>query len=198
MSFSLKSKEESNSSTNAKPRIEWQTPGIFDNVKITEIKQGKSSIKGSPYIQMMTIGVNGEIGNSSKMYLSTTPSEGKTRSAWDVTAGNLVDLIIATKNISRTEAEAISLVPDNEPSVEKQHEMLVHKLSTLLVGHPFRAKFKGEQSKEGGIVYATLDRVETMNIPKEASRLRFDSKYDIKMFNQEVEQAAQKVDGLPF
>lgn len=199
MSYSLKSKENvSGGSANAKPRIDWQTPGIYENVRISEIKYGKSAIKGSPYVQLMTIGANNEVGSSSKMYLNTVASEGKTRCAWDITAGNLADLIVATHNIPRTEAELIDLVPDNEPDVAKQHEMLVHKLSTLLCNRPFRAKFKGEQPKENGLVFATLDRVETMNIPKEASRLRFDSKYDIKMFGQEAVEAEKAKDDLPF
>lgn len=197
MSYSLKGKEkgEPSKSANEKPRIEWQTPGIWDNVRISEIKQGKSSIKGSPYIQLMTIGANNEVGTSSKMYLNMIPSEGKTRSAWDVTCDNIVELLMATHNISRSEAEAMDdLVPDNEPNVDKQREILVLKLSTLLVDRPFRAKFKGEQTKENGIVYATLDRVETMNIPRVTTRLRFDPSKDIKMFNQPVESG----DGLPF
>jgi len=191
MSYSLKSKEEkSSSSASAKPRIDWQTPGIYDNIRVTEVKYGKSSIKGSPYVQLMTIGENNEVGNSSKMYLNTVPSEGKTRSAWDVTAGNIVDLIVATHNISRTQAENIDL-PSND-------EELVHKLSTLLCDRPFRGKFKGEQTKEGGLVYASLDRVESMNIPKETTRLRFDSKYDIKMFNSEPVAAPSQAGDLPF
>ena len=128
---------------------------------------------------------------------------GKKTAAWDITARNINDLICCTHNISRDEAKAIELVSSNETNQEKQISMLVDKLSSLLVGRPFRAKFKGEQTKEGGTVFSTLDRVESMNVPSVATGLKFNLDKDIKMFlspdkvNSSIGTAV-KNDDLPF
>jgi len=185
MSFSLK-QEEGTQSTSKYP--EYQKPGIYENVKITEIKFGRSSVKQSPYILMSTLGQNGEVGKSNRMWLTTEKSANpdgslKPQTGWSITAKNIVDLICATSDMPRSQAEAIELVPSKEENIEKQYESLVNTVSELLIGKPFRGKFKGEESATGTI-YATLDKVESMNIPKQVSGLRWNPEYDIKKFAQ--------------
>jgi len=185
MSFNLK-QDENATNSNGSPRVEYQKPGIYDNVVITEVVLGKSSHKGSPFIQLKTLGQNGEVGKSSPMYLSTTVGENKKMTAWDMTKRNISDLILATNDISKQEVESIEFVPMNTTAtLQEQHEMVAQKVSTLLVGKPFRAKFKGEQA-QSGTIFATLDRVESMQVPKVATGLRFDEKNgtDIKLFVQ--------------
>lgn len=189
MNFSLK-QDENTTNSNGSPRVEYQKPGIYDNVRVTEVILGKSTIKGSPFIQLKTVGQNGEVGRSTSMYLNTTIGEGKKMAAWDMTKKNIADLILATNNISKQEIETIELVPANTTeSVEKQYEMLAQKVSSLIVGKPFRAKFKGEQSQTGTI-FATLDKAENMQVPKLASSLRFNEATDIKLFEQSVSAPA--------
>lgn len=194
MSFNLKSEESKSVNINKKETKLYQKPGIYDNVRISEVLFGKSTIKGTPYIRLKTLGQNGEEGASPFMYLSTTKSAGKQTAAWNITARNLQELVVATSNMSKADAEAIHLVPDNEPDINKQYEMLVENVSKLLVGKVFRAKFKGEQSKENGIIYATLDKVESMNIPREVTSLKFNAEYDIKLYN--VQATSQPEDAL--
>lgn len=173
MSFNLKDAEEKQSGTT------YQKVGIYDNVKITNVLLDKSTVKQSPYIKLVTQGPNGEIGSSSAMYISNTKSEGKKTTAWAITAANLVNLITATQNCSDEEAK--TMINVDTP------EQLVNKVSALLVGKPFRAKFKGEEAKNGsGTVYATLGQVESMKIPKEGSSLRFNPEKDIKKYEGPV------------
>jgi len=178
--FSLKQKNEEN-------KVTYQKPGIYDNVVITDIILGKSSWKGSPFIQMNTKNENGDVGRSSKMYLNTVPSEGKEKSAWDVTSKNIIELVVATNNISNKEAEEIQLVTTQSESQDAQYEDLVKNLKNLLLNKPFRGKFKGEQTKENGLIYSSLDKAESMNVPKLTSSLRFDETKDIKLFQPVTE-----------
>ena len=200
MNFNLNVDDSTNETSN---NVSYQKAGVYDNVKITEIISGKSNVKQTPYIRMKTINQNGEVGQSAYMYLSSEIGEGKKMSGWHMTARNINDLIVATHNISRDEAKAIELAPSNEPNDEKYISMLINKLSSLLVGRPFRAKFKGEQTKEDGTIFATLDRVESMNVPSEVSGLKFNKDKDLKMFispdkvNSSIGTAV-KNDDLPF
>ncbi len=186
MSFNLKPEEGQEVMA---PRVNYQRPGIAENVMIDEIEFGKSSVKQSPYIRIKTVGQHGELGKSPFMWLTTekgTNLDGtpKKTTGWAITAKNITDLICATHNdMSRQDAEAIELIPANAPDdKDRQCEMLVAKLSTLLVGKPFRAKFKGEQSQPNGTIFATMDKVESMSIPKSMSSLRFNETNDIKLF----------------
>lgn len=200
MNFSLNVDDSSNEMSN---NVSYQKPGVYENVKVTEIISGKSNVKQTPYIRIKTVNQNSEVGQSAYMYLSSEKGEGKKTASWDITARNINDLICCTHNISKDEAKAIELAPSNEPNLEKQISMLVDKLSSLLVGRPFRAKFKGEQTKEGGVIFSTLDRVESMNVPSVATGLKFNPDKDIKMFlspdsvNSSIGTAV-KNDDLPF
>lgn len=206
--FNLNDAPESN--VNNSDKKSYQKPGIYDNVVISGVTLGKSSLRNIPYLELQTVGPNGELGKSNRMWLSTTIGKNmdgtdKKTSGWGVTARNLIMILEATHNITREEAKAIQLVPENETNLEKQHAMLVNKVSTLLIGRPFRAKFKGEQSKprpDGtpGLVFATLDLVESMNVPKDQSTLRFDTNRDIKLYEglDNVTTDPQPVNTNPF
>lgn len=195
MSFNLNDAPASNVPT-VSTKI-YQKPGIAENVKISEVTLGKSSLNSVPYMELTTIGENGEIGKSNRMWLSTQIGKNndgtlKKTSGWGVTARNIVELIMATHNITEEEAKAIELVPNDAPKeTEGDKEMLrnilIKKVASLLVGRQFRAKFKGKQAKpredgSTGTIFATMDLVESINVPKAESKLRFDPSRDIEMY----------------
>ena len=96
MNFSLNVDDSSNEMSN---NVSYQKPGVYENVKVTEIISGKSNVKQTPYIRMKTVNQNGEVGQSAYMYLSSEKGEGKKIAAWDITARNINDLICCTHNI---------------------------------------------------------------------------------------------------
>lgn len=167
--FDLKEANESQVST-----VNYQKVGVYDNVKITEVVLAETSVNKVPYIELKTIGQNGEVGRSNKMFLSTDVKPGKTTSAWAITARNIVDLLVNTHNITRDEAKAMIAV-DNA-------QQLVTKLSALLIGKPFRAKFKGEEGQKPGVIYPTMDITESMQVPAAETRLSFNPDRDIKKY----------------
>ena len=176
-----------------KNTIDYQKPGIYDNVIITEVVAEKSSVKAVPYLKLVTKGTNGEVGSSARMFLSTVVGEGKKTSAWAITARHLVDLLKATNNVD--EATAKSMI-----NVENEQQ-LISKVSALLVGKPFRAKFKGEEGQKGGI-FAVLSLVESMQVDKAASSLKFSIEKDIKKYEgpktTEAPTSAAVNSDLPF
>lgn len=148
----------------------YQKPGIA-NITITGVVLEETSKNQVPYIKITTKSDSGDLGFSGKMFLSTEVKEGKKTSGWAITARNLVDIIVASHNI--TEDEAKATIKASNPTE------LVNKLSATLVGKKLRAKFKGEKAPSG-VVYASMDRVESLNVPVEATSLRFDPERDIK------------------
>ena len=154
----------------------YQKPGIYENVVIDTITNGESQ-KGNKYIQMTTVGAKGEIGRSPQMYL--------TEAAWPMTARNLIDLIMSTNNVTEDEAKSMIKV-ENETQ-------LAAKLSAILIGKKFRAKFKGEQSSTGTI-FAQLGGSESMKIAAEDSKLFFNEMKDIKKYEGtlQVKEATMK------
>lgn len=176
MEFNLNSAADNN--TNEK---QYQKIGIYDNVKITSITSAINS-NGNKYIQMETVGENGEVGRTQQMYV--------TEKAWPITARSLVNLSMAINNISEEEAKANA----NFSSLEQ----LSAKLSATLVGKPFRGKFKGEESSRGTII-AQLDSrygVESMQVPREQTKLRFNPDKDVRKYVQP--QVVQASSDMPF
>lgn len=175
--------------------VNYQKVGVYENIKITEVILAETSKAKVPYIELKTIGQNGEVGRSNKMFLSTDTKPGKTTSAWAITARNIVDLLVNTHNITRDEAKALIAVD----SVQQ----LVNKLSALLVGKPFRAKFKGEEGQKPGLIYPTLDITESMQVKAEETRLSFDPIRDIKKYQGPQPTVVESInishiDDLPF
>jgi hypothetical protein len=149
----------------------YQKPGIYENVVIDTISNGESK-SGKKYIQMTTVGEKGELGRSPQMYL--------TDAAWPMTARNFTDLLISTHNCTEDEAKAMIKV-ENETQ-------LAAKLSALLIGRKFRAKFKGEESSTGTI-FAQLGGSESMQVPASDTRLFFNEVKDIKKYEGTLQTA---------
>lgn len=170
----------------------YQRPGISENVKISKAYLDKTLTNQVSYLQLETVGADNEIGKSSRMFLSTDRKEGKKSSAWAVTARNLTDLIMATHNVSEEEAQNMIKV-DNM-------DQLVTKVSAILVGRPFRAKFKGVETAKGALI-AELAGVESMKVPANETRLRYDVNRDVVKFQGQrpMEAIPQAGDSdLPF
>lgn len=150
----------------------YQTPGI-DEVTFTEVLLEKTKANSVPFIKLVTKNSNGDIGNSSQMFLSTEIKPGKTMAAWNVTARNLVDILMSAHDCD--EATAKGMI------VAQSEEDLKNKLAARLVGRKVRAKFKGETSQKGNI-FAILAQTESVKVPAEQSRLKFDKSRDITAF----------------
>lgn len=188
MSFNLNDAPEK--STNS--GTQYQRPGIAENVKITEAVLLQTQANNVDYMELRTVSGDGAVGKSSKMFLSTETKPGKKMSAWSVTSRNIVDLIMATHNVDEQTAKGMLNVSSKEE--------VVSKVATLLVGRPFRGKFKGEESSNGK-TYASLDTVESMQVPTDQSRLKFDPSRDIKKYVPYTANAAEAVNAgsdLPF
>lgn len=169
----------------------YQKPGI-SNITITGVVLEETSVNKVPYIKLTTKSDTGDLGQSGKMFLSTDVKEGKKTSGWAITARNLVDIISAAHGVSDDEAKQ-SIKASNVTE-------LVNKLSAKLVGQKLRAKFKGETG-EKGIIFATMDRVESLSIPESESKLKFDKDRDIKPYTgTTVQMTAEdaKQPDLPF
>lgn len=165
---------------------QYQKPGIYDNVKITSVEL-KVSGTGKNFLFFNTVGANGEVGKSSSLWL--------TDAAWPVTARTLTDLLVATHNIPETDAK-------NMIAVGTPQELLA-KVSALLVGKPFRAKFKGEETSRGAVI-AVYSNCESMTIAAADTKLWYNADKDIKKY-EGTAQAAPAVmnpssdnDSLPF
>lgn len=177
MNFDLSAASEKKQSTTTT----YQKPGIYDNVKIASADL-KVTANGTSFLQFNTVGSNGEVGKSTPLYLTTA--------AWPVTARRIVDLLVATHNVSDNEAKAMISVETNQ--------QLLAKTSALLVNRPFRAKFNGEETAKGSII-AVLDGAESMSVLPENTKLWFSEK-SIKKYQGTVttESSTPQVDPLPF
>lgn len=184
--FDLKEKSEKNTGPI------YQRPGVSENVKISKVSIEKTLTNQVPYLQLETVGSGGEVGKSSRMFLSTDKKEGKKSSAWAVTARNLTDLITSTHNVSEDDASAMIKVDTTD--------QLLAKVSAILVGRPFRAKFKGTETARGAVI-AELAGVESMNVPASETRLRYDATRDITRYQGPAMAPVANVanvDDLPF
>lgn len=182
-----------NQASEGSTSINYQTPGIFDNVKISEFVLEETSANKVPYIRYKTIGANNELGSSPKMFLSTDVKEGKKTSGWGVTARNIVELIKATHNVDDDAAKALM------PAVSSKEE-LAQRLSALLVNKSFRAKFKGRTTEKGNII-AEVAQVESMRVSP--TKMFFNPNRDIEPFTGTTTVTSQSgltaaSDGLPF
>jgi hypothetical protein len=169
-------REERNDNGNKDGYIsKYQEPGVEDNVKISEVLLEVSSKKAVPFLRLKTVNPAGAVGSSAKMFLSTTPSEGKEIAAFDITARNIVDLIMATHNVDEDTAKGM-IGPAQKIT---SNEQLRDKVAAILVGKPFRAKFKGEITSKGN-TFAVMGPVESMRV--ENTRMKFNPDRDIKPY----------------
>lgn len=184
--FDLSQASEGNVSSN------YQKPGIYDNVVISEVVLEETSRQKVPYLRLVTKDTDGAIGSSVKMFLGTETKEGKQTSGFAITARNIVDLIIATHNIEEAAAKAMIKVATPQE--------LVDKTAALLVGKPFRCKFKGTYTAKNNI-YAEIGQVESMRI--ETTRMNYKEARDIKPYQGPVvvnttESIAGPASDMPF
>lgn len=200
MSFSLNDAEDNKVSKPRDPNTSYNAPGIYDNVVITDIKVDTTPGRNH-YIVPLTKSPEG-LGRSRKMYLNTDVKEGKTTSAWKITARQIVEIIKATNNFDDTQAKNslgnLNLAADG---VNINAEELAAKLSAVIVGKPFRAVFHGEQrtNAEGVTrVYTEMMYVESMNVPKAESKLKFDATIHIKTVSVNTTTATATTGDLPF
>lgn len=168
MSFNLKDANAAKTST-----VQYQRPGIYDNITVTKVNLGAAST-GSKYLQFETLGADGSVGKSPQMYLNNVVTNPDKPTAWSITARNLKNYIKNTHNVSEEEADKLI------DGVETE-EQLAKKVSALLVGRPFRAKFSGVETSKGAII-AELSGSESMKTPIGESRLKYDSTRDTKKY----------------
>ena len=200
MSFSLNDAEDNKVSKPRDPNTSYNAPGIYDNVVITDIKVDTTPGRNH-YIVPLTKSPEG-LGRSRKMYLNTDIKEGKTTSAWKITARQIVEIIKASNNWDDTQAKNslgnLNLAADG---VNINAEELAAKLSAVIVGKPFRAVFHGEQrtNAEGVTrVYTEMMYVESMNVPKAESKLKFDPTIHVKTVSVNTTPATATTGDLPF
>lgn len=200
MSFSLNDAEDNKVSKPRDPNTSYNAPGIYDNVVITDIKVDTTPGRNH-YIVPLTKSPEG-LGRSRKMYLNTDVKEGKTTSAWKITARQIVEIIKASNNWDDTQAKNslgnLNLAADG---VNINAEELAAKLSAVIVGKPFRAVFHGEQrtNAEGVTrVYTEMMYVESMNVPKAESKLKFDPTIHVKTVSVNTTPATATTGDLPF
>lgn len=170
----------------------YQRPGISEGVRISKVSLEKTPTNQVDYLQLETVGANGEVGKSNRMFLSTDIKEGKKMAAWAVTARNLTDILMVTHNVDEATAKAMINVGSKQE--------LVSKLSSLVIGRPFRAKFKGVETAKGAII-AELAGVESMNVSTENTRLRYSADRDITKYQgttQAIVTSKRDNDDLPF
>lgn len=184
-----------NQASEGSVQVNYQKTGIFDNVTVSEVVLEKTAANNVPYMRLVTKGADGAIGSSSRMFLSTEVREGKKTSAWSITARNIVDLIKATHNVDDDTAKGMIT------NINSQ-EALVQKVSALLVGKPFRAKFKGVTSSKG-LIYAELGQAESMRTTP--TNMKFNVERDIKPYegtvvvtSKENVGSTSSIDDLPF
>lgn len=173
----------------------YQRPGIEDNVKISKVSIEETGLNKVKYLQLETTNSRGEIGKSTRMFLGTEVKPGKKCSGWSISARNLVDLLMVTHNVDEDTAKGMINIEGG--SEQEKLNKLVNKVSALLVGKPFRAKFRGEETRSGAII-AEIGAVESMNV--ENTRLKYDASRDIKKYEGTGTSATTQpvTEDLPF
>lgn len=175
----------------------YQRPGIEENVRISKVSIEETSLNKVKYLQLETTNSRGEIGKSTRMFLGTEVKAGKKCSGWSISARNLVDLLMVTHNVDEDTAKGMINIEGG--TEQDKLNKLVNKVSALLVGKPFRAKFRGEETRSGAII-AEIGAVESMNVSLENTRLKYDATRDIKKYEGTAQVAAPQADtaDLPF
>jgi hypothetical protein len=118
----------------------YQGAGVNEKVAITEINLVELA-SGKKVIEMKTINEHNQEGKSRRLYLDTNVSEGRSASAWTVSAKYLLNLIMAANKSTSEEAKVV-LKADNEVG-------LVKNLNTALIGKPFRGLFSSKEYQPG-------------------------------------------------
>jgi hypothetical protein len=115
----------------------WQLPGIAEKVSITEFNIITNEQWNTKYLEFKTINEQAQEGKSKRLSLNTTVNEGKSMSAWDVSAKYLLNIIMSATGKSLDEARAVL--------VAKSPEELVKNLENALIGKQFRGLFSSRE-----------------------------------------------------
>lgn len=112
----------------------YLSPGIHI-VKVTEIKQGLSSQKSSPYVEVKVEDSTGA-ACSQQYYLTTTVKEGSTKSAWDISRNAILQLIMAVTGSDEATAKSklVGITDEN----------IATKLSAFMLAKPFAIHIAGK------------------------------------------------------
>lgn len=138
-SFDKADIQESNIEDSNKPRV--MKPGIYE-VVTSELKSGViDNEKQTPYIDWTVVNKANEI-LTHRFYTSTTLKEGSTVTAWDITSSSLLQLVAAACSLDKdtSKDKLTSLGASSTTS-----EQFTTKLSSLVIGKPFRLKVNGEE-----------------------------------------------------
>lgn len=111
-------------------------------VKTSEVKNGVSSQKGTPYVEVTVTDKSGATC-SNQYYLSTEVGEGKQKSAFDISGPAIVRLVAATNNLDANTEEGKNKAKALLGNITSP-ESLATKLSTLMVGKEFGLHLDGK------------------------------------------------------
>lgn len=113
----------------------YLSPGINVPVKVKEIKQGLSTQKQSPFVEITIENAEGKTC-SQQYYLTTTVGEGKKTSAWAISRDAILQLIVAVTGTDEETAKArlVGITTEN----------IAVKLSAFMIGKPFAIVLGGK------------------------------------------------------
>ena len=164
----------------------YQSAGISEKVKITQVDLNHNEQWKTYSISMKTINENEQEGQSKRLSLNTEVKEGNKTSGWTVSAKYLINILMST---GKTLEEAQSVLEASTP------EGLVKNLTTALVGKEFRGLF-GKREYQPGKFAIELYTTE----PVGGTKLTWDpdNQFYVKKLPTISTEATAKSDDLPF
>lgn len=160
----------------------YQSSGVSEVVKITEVKLNENAQYNTTSIQLLTVNGDGQEGRSKKLSLNTTVSEGKTVSAWTVTAKYLLNILMS---IGMSEEQAKSTLE------AKDKNDLVNRLSKAMVGQAFRGLFSSREYEPGKFAIELY-----VTEPVGGTKLKWDE--NNRFYNQKLPKVEGTSNNLPF
>ena len=158
----------------------YQSAGVNERVAITEINLIEL-LGGKKVIEMKTINEHNQEGKSKRLYLDVNVSEGRTASAWTVSAKYLINILMS---LGKTEAEAKEVLhAANELA-------LTQNLIRELIGKTFRGLFSSKEYQPGKFAIELYG-----SEPIGGKRLVFDAN---NKYMNSLLPVATPGDGLPF
>lgn len=152
-------------------------PGVH-TVKIKEITDGVAGT-GAPFVELVLEDKSGLICNQ-RYYLNTTPKEGSTQSAWDITKPTLVNLLAAINNTDFDTAKT------KLPAAKTPAELSAG-LARLMVGKPFDVRLNGKEIQASSPDKKNWIKAEIGGgkcfAPAGSNTLTFDPVKNVKMLN---------------
>ena len=118
----------------------YQTAGVSEKVKITEVVHIHNETFDAHYLQLKTTNENEQAGLSKRLSLNTTVNPGKSVAAWVVSAKYLLGILMSI-GLSETDAKKV-LAADSR-------EGLIKNLENSLIGKEFRGLFTSREYQPG-------------------------------------------------